>query len=53
MSALRQVYDLLHQQAAMLAFLDCFWFLGVAAFAGPVLALFIRKFRIGGQAAGH
>ena len=53
MSALRQVYGLLHQQAAMLAFLDCFWFLGVAAFAGPVLALFIRKFRIGGQAAGH
>jgi DHA2 family multidrug resistance protein len=53
LSALRQVYAIVQQQAAMLAFLDCFWFLGVAAFAGPILALFIRKFRIGGQAAGH
>lgn len=52
LSALRQVYAIVQQQAAMLAFLDCFWFLGVAAFAGPILALFIRKFRIGGQ-AGH
>src|SRR5215831_12563384 len=53
MSALRQIYALLQQQATMLAFLDCFWLLGIAALAGPLLALFIRKFQVGGQAAGH
>jgi DHA2 family multidrug resistance protein len=52
-SALRQIYAMLQQQAAMLAFLDCFWLLGIAALAGPLLALFIRKFQVGGQAAGH
>jgi DHA2 family multidrug resistance protein len=52
-SAMRQVYAIVQQQAAMQAFLDCFWFLGVAAFAGPILALFIRKFRVGGQTASH
>src|SRR5262249_46251800 len=40
-SALRQVYALVQQQAAMLAFLDCFWLLGVIALLGPLVALFI------------
>jgi DHA2 family multidrug resistance protein len=52
-SALRQVYALVQQQAAMLAFLDSFWFLGVIALLGSVFAIFIRKFQVGGQAAGH
>jgi len=52
-SAVRQVYAIVQQQAAMLAFLDCFWFLGIAALIGPMLALFIRKFQVGGQASGH
>ncbi len=52
-SAFRQVYAIVQQQAAMLAFLDCFWLLGLAAFAGSILAILIRRFRIAGQAAGH
>jgi DHA2 family multidrug resistance protein len=52
-SALRQVSAIVQQQAALLAFLDCFWLLGIAALVGPLLALFIRKFQVGGQTAGH
>ena len=51
--ALAQVESILQQQASQLAFLDCFWLLGLVAFVGPVLALLIRKFGQGGSAAAH
>src|SRR5262249_53466656 len=52
-SAVAQVHALLQQQASILAFLDCFWLLGLVAFIGPVLAIFIHKFNQGGGAAAH
>jgi DHA2 family multidrug resistance protein len=52
-SAAAQVYASVQQQAAMLGFLDCFWFLGVVAFIGPLLAIFIRKFGAAGKETGH
>jgi len=51
--ALAQVYATVQQQANMLGFLDCFWLLGLVAFTGPLLAIFIRKFKQGGSAAAH
>ena len=48
-----QVYAIVQQQAAMFGFIDCFWLLGVIAFAGPVLALFVRRFNQGGKAPAH
>ena len=51
--ALAQVYATVQQQATMLAFLDCFWVLGAVAFVGPILAIFIRKFRQGESATAH
>jgi DHA2 family multidrug resistance protein len=50
--AVAQVHALVQQQANILAFLDCFWLLGLVAFIGPVLAIFIHKFNEGGGAAG-
>jgi hypothetical protein len=44
---------MVQQQASMFGFLDCFWLLGVIALAGPVLAVFIRKFNQGGGGAAH
>jgi hypothetical protein len=41
------------QQANSLAFFDCFWLLGLIAFLGPVLAIFIRKFDQGGKPPAH
>jgi DHA2 family multidrug resistance protein len=46
-----QVHAIL--QATMLGFLDCFWILGLMAFLGVPLTLFIRKFKQGGSAATH
>ena len=51
--AVAQLYATVQQQANMLGFLDCFWLLGLVAFIGPPLAIFIRKFRQGGSAAAH
>src|SRR6201981_3337589 len=51
MRAVAQVHALVQQQANILAFLDCFWLLGLVAFVGPVLAVFIHKFNQGGGAA--
>src|SRR5207302_896523 len=53
MRAVAQVHAVVQQQANILAFLDCFWLLGLVAFIGPVLALFIRKFKQGGTAGAH
>lgn len=52
-SAAAQVYAVVQRQAAILGFLDCFWLLGVVAFVGPVLAIFIRKFQQDGRPAAH
>jgi DHA2 family multidrug resistance protein len=53
MRAVAQVHAVVQQQANILAFLDCFWLLGLVAFIGPVLATFIRKFKQGGTAGAH
>src|SRR5262249_177650 len=47
-SLVAQVHALLQRQASILAFLDCFWLLGLVAFIGPALAIFIYKFNQGG-----
>jgi DHA2 family multidrug resistance protein len=52
-SAVAQVHAVVQQQASILAFLDCFWLLGVVAFVGPLLAIFIRQFQQGGGPAAH
>jgi len=52
-SAVAQVYAIVQQQAAILGFLDCFWLLGLVAFIGPLLAIFIRKFQQGAGPAAH
>jgi DHA2 family multidrug resistance protein len=51
--ALAQVNTIIQRQAALLGFLDGFWLLGVIAFCGPLVAVFIRKFNQGGQGAAH
>jgi DHA2 family multidrug resistance protein len=51
--ALAQVEALLQQQAALLAFMDCFWLLGIVALTGPLLALLIRRFGKSGGAPAH
>jgi DHA2 family multidrug resistance protein len=51
--ALARVYAMVQQQASILAFLDCFWILGLVALLGVPLAIFIRTFRQGGSAAAH
>src|SRR6202162_1955579 len=48
-----QLAQLIHQQAAFLGFLDCFWLLGCACIIGAPLVFFARKFRSGGPGAGH
>jgi DHA2 family multidrug resistance protein len=48
--ATAQLAALVQHQSAMLGFLDCFRLLGVIAFAGPLLALCIRKFASSGGA---
>jgi DHA2 family multidrug resistance protein len=52
-SALAQVNAVVQQQASILAFLDCFWILGVVAFLSVPLAFLIRRFKQGSNAAGH
>ena len=52
-SAFAQIQATVQRQSAMLSFLDCFWLLGIAAFAGAVLAIAIRKFNHAGAAAAH
>ncbi len=51
--AMAQVKTILERQSATLAFLDCFWLLGVIALCAPVLAIFIRKFQKTGEGAAH
>jgi len=51
--ALALVEATVQRQAAMLAFLDCFWLLGMIALSGTVLAILIKKFGPTGGAAAH
>ncbi len=37
----------------MLSFADVFWLLGLIAFAGPVVTIFIRKIQRGSSAPAH
>ncbi len=48
-----QLAQMIHQQAAFLGFLDCFWLLGCACMIGAPLVFFTRKFRSGGPGPGH
>jgi DHA2 family multidrug resistance protein len=52
-NSVAQIHAIVQQQATMLAFLDCFWVLGVIAFIGVPLTFFVRKFKQGNSAAGH
>jgi DHA2 family multidrug resistance protein len=52
-SALARVQAIVQQQATMMAFLDCFWILGVIAFMAVPLTMLIRKFRQGSGGAAH
>src|SRR6202171_5671567 len=40
-----QLARMIHEQAAFLGFLDCFWLLGCACMMGAPLVFFTRKFR--------
>jgi len=40
-----QLAQIIHQQAAFLGFLDCFWLLGCACLIGAPLVFFTRKVR--------
>jgi DHA2 family multidrug resistance protein len=51
--ALAQVQAILERQASLLAFLDCFWLLGVIALVGVPLAMLTRKFKGAGGGAAH
>jgi len=51
--ATAQLNAIVQRQASLFGFLDCFWLLGVIVVAGPLLALFIRKFKQGGGGAAH
>ena len=49
-----QVSAMVHAQATFLGFLDCFWMLGAIAMAGPLLAIWIRRFdQTGNSGGGH
>lgn len=48
-----QLAQMIHQQAAFLGFLDCFWLLGLACMIGAPLVFFTRKFRLAGPGTGH
>jgi hypothetical protein len=48
-----QLARMIHQQAAFLGFLDCFWLLGCACLIGAPLVFFTRNFRSAGPGAAH
>jgi DHA2 family multidrug resistance protein len=50
--ALARLDGMMQKHASIYGFLDCFWLLGVIAMAGPVLAIFIKKFNQRGGGAG-
>ena len=48
-----QLMQIVHQQASLLGFLDCFWLLGWACALGAPLIFLSRKFRAAGPGAAH
>jgi MFS transporter, DHA2 family, multidrug resistance protein len=48
-----QLARVVHEQAAFLGFLDCFWLLGCACVIGAPLVFLTRKIRSAGPATGH
>jgi len=48
-----QLARMIHQQAAFLGFLDCFWLLGCVCLIGAPLVFLTRKFRSAGPGAAH
>jgi MFS transporter, DHA2 family, multidrug resistance protein len=48
MHAKAQLAQIVHEQAAFLGFLDCFWLLGCACVIGAPLVFLTRKFRSAG-----
>jgi len=53
-AAYARVYEQLGAQTRFLAFMDCFWVLGLMTLIAAPLVLLTRSFRVGGKApAGH
>jgi len=48
-----QLARIVHEQAALLGFLDCFWLLGWACAIGAPLVFFTRKVRSAGPSGAH
>jgi DHA2 family multidrug resistance protein len=48
-----QLARVIHEQAAFLGFLDCFWLLGCACLIGAPLVFFTRKIRSAGPGVAH
>jgi DHA2 family multidrug resistance protein len=48
-----QLARMIHQQAAFLGFLDCFWLLGCACMIGAPLVFLTRRSRSAGPGAAH
>ena len=48
-----RVYNQLQVQSQMLAFMDCFYVIGVLTLAAVPLLFFVRQFRVGGATGGH
>ena len=51
-AAYGRVYDQLHNQTQMLAFMDCFYIIGILTLIAAPLVLLTRRFHIGGGPAG-
>jgi DHA2 family multidrug resistance protein len=53
-AAYARLYQQLHEQTLLLAFMDCFFIIGVMTLVAAPLVLFTKKFTVGGKApAGH
>jgi DHA2 family multidrug resistance protein len=51
--ATAQMFALMERQAGMLSFTDVFWLLGLIAFLGPLVTIFIRRFQRPGSTPAH
>ena len=53
-AAYARIYQQLHDQTLLLAFMDCFFIIGVATLVAAPLVLLTKNFKVGGKApAGH
>lgn len=51
--ALSSIADIVRREAYVLAFNDCFYFIGVALFLSGLAVLFFKKVKVSGGAVGH